>query len=442
MLVIPPSAVKALSILRKSGFESYLVGGCVRDMVMGADPKDWDIATAAIPRQVKAAFRNFPVLETGIKHGTVTVLLDRNPLEITTFRADIGYSDHRHPDTVFFAETLKDDVSRRDFTMNALAFDPEQGVIDYFGGVEDIKKQTIRCVGEANCRFNDDALRILRALRFSSVLGFRIDPKTAAAVSRNRELLRFISVERITTELTKLLCGQKAGDVLREFIDVIGVIIPEILPLIGFNQHNKRHCFDIWRHTAAVVENTGLTPVLRWAALLHDIGKADCFSIGENGEGHFYGHAALSEKKADTIMGRLRFDNATRRRVLTLVAHHDTPLYSEVKSVRRYLNRFGVDALRQLLLLQCADVMGQAPEYHFRIRDIERTLAVMEQVIGEMSCFSLKDLMVDGNDMIALGLKSKEIGSALDFLLKAVMDDQVPNEKVLLLEHLNQSNMA
>jgi len=439
---IPPSAVKALSILKERGFESYFVGGCVRDMLMGVDPKDWDIATAAVPQQVKAAFQNFPVLEMGIKHGTVTVLIDREPLEITTFRRDVGYSDHRHPDTVVFAETIEEDVSRRDFTMNALAFDPERGIIDYFDGVGDIKKQTVRCVGEANYRFNEDALRILRALRFSSVLGFRIDLKTTAAIRQSRELLRSVSAERITIELTKLICGQKAGDVLREFADVIGVAIPEILPLVDFNQHNEHHCYDAWGHTAAVVENTGATPVLRWAACFHDIGKADCFSLGEDGVGHFYDHAALSEGKADTIMGRLKFDNATRERILTLVAYHDTRLHSEARAVRRYLYRFGEEALRQLLLLQYADAMSQAPEHRCRIRDIERTLAVMEQVIGEASCFSLKDLMVDGNDMMALGLRGKEIGAALDFLLRAVMDDQVPNEKALLLKHLSQNHMA
>ena len=442
MFEISPSAAKALSTLKEKGFASYLAGGCVRDMLMGFSPKDWDIATAAVPRQVKAAFPDYPVLETGIKHGTVTVLLDGEPLEITTFRADVGYSDHRHPDAVVFAKTLREDVSRRDFTMNAIAFDLEGGIIDYFGGMEDIKSRTIRCVGEPHRRFTEDALRILRALRFSSALGFRIDPETAAALRQNRELLRSIAAERITSELTKLICGRKAGDVLREFADVIGVPLPEILPLAEFNQHNEHHCFDIWRHTVTVLENAAATPVLRWAALFHDIGKGDCFSLSQDGVGHFYGHAALSKKKADVIMGRLKFDNATRERVLTLVAHHDTPFRAETKAVRRYLHRFGEDVLRQLLLLQRADILGQAPAFRYRLQDVEGTLLVMEQVLGEAFCLSLKDLMVDGNDLLARGLRGKEIGAALDFLLNAVMDERVPNEKALLLEYLDENHIA
>ena len=439
-LKIPPQAAKALSILQQKGFEACLAGGCVRDMLMGLTPKDWDIATAANPQQVKAAFHGYRVFETGIKHGTVTVLVDHEPLEITTFREDVGYSDHRHPDAVVFTGSLREDVARRDFTMNALAFDPERGVIDYFGGAEDINGQIIRCVGEANHRFNEDALRILRALRFSSVLGFSIEEKTAASIRSNKELLRAVSVERITVELTKLICGRKASDVLQEFADVIAVVIPEILPMIDFQQHNEHHCFDVWRHTTEVVKNSEVTHVLRWAALFHDIGKPDCFSLGEDGVGHFYGHNARSKEKADAIMERLKFDHATRDRVLMLVTHHDTPIPPEKKLIKRYLNRFGEETLRQLLSLQRADTMGQAPKYRFRVQEIENTLAVMEQVIAEAACFSLKDLAVDGNDMISLGLKGREIGAALDFLLNAVMDERTPNEKSLLLKYFNQNH--
>ena len=436
---ISPPAAKALSILWKNGFESYLAGGCVRDMIMGIAPKDWDIATSATPQQVKAAFHDYEIYETGIKHGTVTVLVDSEPLEVTTFREDIGYSDHRHPDTVIFNATLKEDVSRRDFTMNALVFDLERGVIDYFGGVQDIGEQTIRCVGDPNHRFNEDALRIFRALRFSSVLGFRIEQGTAYSVHRNKELLLSVSAERINVELTKLICGRNAGSVLLEFADVIGVVVPEIIPMIGFNQHSEYHCFDVWQHTVGTIENSEPEHILRWAAFFHDIGKPDCFSLNEYDVGHFYGHAALSNSKADVVMRRLKFDNATRELVLTLVAHHDATINPEARAVKRYLNRLGKDVLHQLLMLKRADIMGHAPSCHSRVMEIERTQAVIEQIISDESCFSLKDLAVDGKDMIALGHKGSKIGAALDFLLNAVIDEKVPNERTLLLKYLENA---
>ena len=440
---IPPSAAKALSILQQNGFEAYLVGGCVRDVLMRKcpkdgglqPPKDWDITTSAMPQQVKAAFHGYRVFETGIKHGTVTVLSDNEPIEITTFREDVGYSDHRHPDTVVFAATLKDDVSRRDFTMNAIAYDLERGVIDYFGGMEDIEAQIIRCVGNANLRFNEDALRILRALRFSSVLGFGIEQETADSIHQNKELLRSVSAERINTELTKLICGRKAKDVLLEFADVICAVVPEIFPMIGFNQHNKYHSFDVWQHTAVTIENSEPDSILRWAAFFHDIGKPDSFSLNEDGAGHFYGHAALSKSKADAVMRRLRFDNATRELVLTLIEHHDSSFHPEKKIVKRYLSRLGEETLRRLLLLKRADIMGHAPSCQYRIQEIEDTRTVLEQVIAEESCFSLKDLAVNGNDMITLGLSGKSIKAALSFLLNAVIDEQAPNERTQLLKY-------
>ena len=401
----------------------------------GGLPKDWDINTNAMPQQVKAVFNDYRVIETGIKHGTVTVLIDRDPLEITTFREDVGYSDHRHPDSVVFATTLKDDVSRRDFTINAMAYDFENGVIDYFGGAEDIEAKSIRSVGDANLRFNEDALRILRALRFSSVLGFGIEQKTADSIHQNKELLRSVSAERINVELTKLICGRNAKDVLLEFTDVICAVVPEIFPMIGFNQHNKHHCFDVWQHTVITIENSEPESILRWAAFFHDIGKPESFSLDENGAGHFYGHAALSKSIADPIMRRLKFDNATRERVLTLIEHHDTQFRPEKKLIKRYLNRLGEDALRQLLLLKRADTMGHAPSCQYRIQEVERSQTIIEQIIAEESCFSLKDLAVDGNDMIDLGLKGKSIRAALDFLLNAVIDEQIPNEHTQLLRY-------
>jgi tRNA nucleotidyltransferase (CCA-adding enzyme) len=407
-------------------------------MYMGCAPKDWDITTSATPEQVKAAFRGFNVVETGIKHGTVTVFIDREPFEITTFREDIGYSDCRRPDAVMFATTLKEDVGRRDFTMNALAFDLERGIIDYFGGVEDIGAKIIRCVGDANCHFNEDALRILRALRFSSVLGFGIERETAASIRQNKKLLRKVSAERIANELTKLICGSGAGALLLEFADAVSVVIPEILPMIGFGQHNEHHCFDVWRHTIEVVEHSPPTTVSRFAALFHDFGKPECFSIGPDGVGHFYGHAEASKQKAGAIMRRLKFDNETRMRVMKLIVHHNSTINANARAVKRYLNRLGEETLRQLLQLQRADIMGRAPEYRARIQKIESAEAIMEQVIAKNSCFSRKNLAVNGKDMIILGLEGKEIGAALDFLLKAVINERVPNKRAQLIKYLDK----
>ena len=435
---IDPAAKRALELLRAAGHEAWLVGGCVRDLLMGDTPHDWDITTSALPEETKAVFSGFKTIDTGLKHGTVTVLIDGAPLELTTYRVDGEYSDNRHPGQVSFTRSLGEDLLRRDFTMNAVVYDPAVGIADPYGGRADISLGLIRCVGEPEKRFREDGLRILRALRFSAVLGFEIEKSTAAAVHGERELLKNISAERVREELTKLLCGKNAGAVLRQYADVLAVPVPEITPMAGFEQHNVHHCFDVWEHTIAAVESAPPEPVLRWAALLHDVGKPGTFSLDEEGVGHFYGHAPRSAEIADEIMSRLRFDNGSRERIVALVRHHDGPLEADAKFIRRRLNKLGEQGFFELLALCRADNMAQAPEYRYRQRHYDQVEAIARDILAGDSCFTLKDLAVNGRDLMALGYKGRDIGRALDMLLEAVMDERAENEKAALLEWLSR----
>lgn len=303
MMKLPPQVNTAFEMLEAAGYEAYLVGGAVRDYVRDNSPaKDWDITTNALPEQVEEIFTGYHLIETGLKHGTVTVVIDQEPLEITTYRVDGDYSDHRHPDSVSFTRSLKDDLERRDFTMNALAYNPRIGVVDFVGGKADIAGDLVRCVGDPDRRFQEDGLRMLRALRFASVYGMTIEAATAAAIHRNKHLLKGIAAERILVELTKMLCAQGAAGVLRDFADVLAVPIPELTPMFGFPQHNPHHDKDVWDHTIAVIESITPEPVLRWAALLHDIGKPSCFSLAEDGIGHFFGHSDQSTSMAESML--------------------------------------------------------------------------------------------------------------------------------------------
>ena len=375
------------------------------------------------------------LIETGLRHGTVTVLLDGLPLEITTYRVDGGYSDHRRPDSVTFTRSLRADLLRRDFTMNALAYNPRAGLVDVCGGAEDLARGVVRCVGEPERRFREDGLRILRALRFASVLGFTIEPETAAAIHRCAELLRYLAAERVLSELTKLLCGQNAGAVLREFSDVLAVPIPELRPMFGFAQHNPHHDRDVWQHTVAVVEHIPPEPVLRWAALLHDVGKPPCFSLADDGVGHFYGHAAKSTELADAILTRLRMDTAGRTRITQLIRYHDLPIAPEPKPIRRLMHKLGVEPVRQLFALHIADTCGQSAICAGRVQTYQEAGRVLDALLAADACFSLRDLAVNGSDLLALGLRGRAVGAALQACLDAVMDERVANERAALLAY-------
>ena len=333
---LPPQVNFALYRLENAGYEAFLVGGAVRDYVRDHSPaKDWDITTNALPEQVEDVFAGFHLIKTGLKHGTVTVVISHMPLEITTYRADGESFVSRHTDAVEPVRSLKDDLERRDFTMNALLYNPRTGIVDLVGGQSDIAKGIIRCVGNPEQRFQEDGLRILRALRFASVYGMKMEDTTAAAIHKNKGLLEGIAAERILVELTNILCGQGAGNILQDFADVLAVPIPELDPLFGFRQRNPHHNKDVWRHTIAVVENIGCEPLLRWSALLHDIGKPSCFSIGSDGIGHFFGHAEQSAILAKRILTRLCVDNTSKNRIVHLVRNHDVSIMANRKAVKQ-----------------------------------------------------------------------------------------------------------
>ena len=438
MQSLPREGLFVLERLEQRGFESWFVGGVVRDLLRGAEAHDSDLASAATPQDVIAAFPDDPVLTTGARHGTVTVVVDHVPVEVTTFRTETTYADSRHPDEVRFASKLEDDLSRRDFTVNAMALHPTRGLVDLFGGREDLRRGIIRCVGDPAERFREDALRILRALRFASKLSFCLDAATADAARRGKGSLSLLSRERVQSECTGLLCGENARQVIVSYYDILSQPFPFLSAMAGFDQHNEHHCFDLLGHTAAVVGAIAPVPRLRLAALLHDCEKPACFSLDADGVGHFYGHALRGAKTAETLLRSLKYDNATLARVPLLVKWHDAPLEETPRMLKRRLNQMGEDALRDLLALQRADTLGLAPRYHDRLAHFDRLEAMLDEVLAQDACFSVKKLAVSGNDLKELGLRGREIGQAQRRLVDAVIDEKVKNEKDALLAYLKQ----
>ncbi|MBQ9744752.1 MAG: CCA tRNA nucleotidyltransferase [Clostridia bacterium] len=422
-----------LDTLHKKGYEAYVVGGSVRDMYLGKRAHDYDITTSATPEETRSVFYDLPVIETGIKHGTVTVIVNSESIEITTYRCDGEYTDSRHPDSVEFTRNLSDDLCRRDFTINALAYDGEGEIIDLHGGREDIENRVVRAIGNPYKRFTEDALRILRGMRFSSVLGFEIEERTRQAILDLRHLLKKISKERIAEEINKLLCGKNAREVILSYSEVLGEIIPEINIMRGFDQKNRHHIYDILTHTAYVVSNTEPEKHLRLAALLHDSGKPETVSTDENGEQHFYGHPHASEEIARRFLNEYKYDNATKDRVLLLVRVHDTVIDEDKVYIKKRLNRMGKDAFFELVQLQRADNKAQNPIYD-RTEHFDRVEEIARQIISESECFSLKDLSVNGRDLMENGFsRGKLLGEILDYLLKCVIEEKTENNKEALL---------
>ena len=434
-ITLPLPVARALSVLEACGFEAYVVGGCVRDSLLGRLPNDWDITTNATPEEMKTCFEGFRVIETGIQHGTLTVIVDGMQLEITTYRNDGEYLDNRHPVQVTFSKRIEDDLSRRDFTVNAMAYHPQKGLVDLFSGSEDLEKRIIRAVGDAKTRFYEDGLRILRAIRFAAVLDFAIDEDTAKAVHDCKHLLSGIAAERIREEFCKLICGPGAVRILREYIDVIAVFLPELDRCVGFEQNTKYHCYDVFEHTLqalALCEEGDL--VTRLGILLHDIGKPLCYTEDEQG-GHFKGHAPAGVEITREILSRLRFDNETIRRMELLVEWHDIPLSAEKKRVKRLMQRFSdADILRLLEIKRC-DRLAHAPDFIELPPDLAMIPSVIEEIRLEDACLSLRTLAVDGDDLMALGIpKGKRIGEILHALLDEVIEERLPNEKNALLQ--------
>ena len=433
---LPENAAHIITLLTEAGFCAFVVGGCVRDTLLGIEPKDWDICTNAQPEEVMAALEGIPVLETGLQHGTVTAIVDHQPIEITTFRQDGDYADHRRPDSVTFTDDLTTDLSRRDFTINAMAYHPRLGLMDPFGGETDLKNKIIRCVGEPHKRFEEDALRILRALRFSSTLGFALEERTAAALLELRESLHYVAKERVQTELTKLLCGQDARRVLMDYREVMFTLMPQLRAMDGFDQRNPWHCYDIWEHSCAAVEAIPPEPHLRWAALLHDSGKPSCYFY-EKGAGHFHGHPAVSESIAREIMKNLKCARRLTEQVATLICHHELRLLEEEKPKRlkRLLGQFGEETLLDLLRLTRADVSAQAPEKRYRLDAYMPLREEIAALAKARICVTRKQLAVNGNDLLPLGFKGPALGRVLDALLEEVLEGRLENTKDSLLDY-------
>ena len=433
-LTLPQGAWQIIQRLDQAGFEAWAVGGCVRDSLLGRKPKDWDICTSAQPEQMQRLFQDWHTIQTGLRFGTLTVVIDHQPFEVTTFRVDGAYSDHRHPDGVTLVSELREDLARRDFTVNAMAYHPERGLVDLFGGREDLRAGVIRCVGLPEQRFGEDALRMLRALRFAARYGFRLDEATAAAIHAMHRELKDIAVERVRTELSGLLCGQAAGQLLRAFSDVICFLLPELAPCVGFDQRTPHHRYDVWEHSVRAVEAIEPTEALRLTMLLHDCGKPGCFRLDGEGVGHSCGHAALSQQLAEQAMGRLRVDNATRERVSLLIAWHDAPLDAGRKTLLRLLNRVGEEALRQLIQVQRADRLAKGTVPADEVEAWAGSVrAALDALLAEQPCFTLKQLQLNGRDLMALGLRGPAVGAELNALLQEVLDGSLPNERAALL---------
>ena len=436
LIKMPECAAKIIEKLEKSGYKAYAVGGCIRDSIMGKVPYDWDICTSALPEEVLKVLGERNIVENGLKHGTVTVHINGENYEITTFRTDGEYVDNRHPENVTFVRDLKDDLSRRDFTMNALAYNDSEGLTDIFGGKDDINNGIIRCVGDPDKRFNEDALRILRALRFSSQLCFSIDEKTSVSIHKNAELLKNISAERIMSEFTKILMGRNVEKVLLDYSDVIAVFIPEIKAMSGFEQHNPHHVYDVWEHTVKAVACVKNERILRLAAFFHDIGKPNTFTMDDNEKGHFHGHPEVSDRMANEILKRLKTDNNTISKVRLLIKLHDLRPKADAKNVRRLMYETGSECFPLLMEIKRADTLAQNPETHkYKLEYIARLEEIYKQEPEKKSAFNLKTLAVNGRDIINMGIKDgRKIGMILEFLLDRVIDGDIENDKQVLLE--------
>lgn len=421
--------------LENAGYAAYAVGGCVRDDCLGRTPKDYDLCTAALPEETEALFSDHGLVLAGKKHGTVGVIFGKEVVEITTFRTEGGYQDNRHPDWVHFVSDIREDLSRRDYTINAMAYSPTRGYADPFGGREDLEKGILRAVGDPNERYQEDSLRILRGIRFASRYGLTVDVATEEAMHRQMPLMDNLARERVFDELSKMLPTLTAEEVVR-FAPIFSGVIPALKPMIGFDQRSPHHAYDLMTHVAHVVEAVPGDVTLRWAALLHDVGKIPTFTQDENGRGHFYGHAQASADMAETILQELKAPNALRQRVVQLIAAHMTRPLPEKKFLRRQLSSMGWEAYEQLLQLQEADLAGKgAGEWDV---DFAAIRSLLEEIRAADACLSLKALAVNGRDLMALGLKGREVGNTLNALLDQVIDENLPNAKEALLDFVRK----
>ncbi len=434
-ICVPEKVAYIIKKLEQEGHEAYIVGGCVRDALLKREPEDWDITTSASPFQVKKIFRR--TIDTGIQHGTVTVMLEKDGFEVTTYRIDGAYEDGRHPSSVQFTSNLKEDLKRRDFTINAMAYNPKTGIVDLFGGQDDLKAGIIRCVGNAAERFTEDALRILRAIRFASQLGFQIEEQTQQGIRTLASNLSKVSQERIQVEMTKLLVSPHPEQLRIAYeLGVTAVILPELDAIMPLKQNNPYHCYTVGNHTIAMVEQIRATKVLRWTALLHDIGKLQTHKIDENGQDHFYGHAEKSAVQAKQILRRFKFDNDTIDKVSRLILYHAYHLRRDKKIIRRCMNKIGVDLFEDLLEVMRADTMAKSNyQQQERLEDIFEIKKLYEEIVADHECITLKQLDVNGQDLIQIGiLPGKQMGELLNKMLDYVLEHPEANRKEVLLD--------
>ena len=426
---------RILDVITQSGQEAYVVGGCVRDSLRGVRPHDWDVTTSALPEELQTLFSGWTLVPTGLQHGTVTIISDGLPVEVTTYRTEMNYSDHRHPDNVQFTRSLREDLARRDFTINAMAYHPAKGIVDPFGGQKDLAAQRICCVGDPQKRFEEDALRIMRALRFSSVLSFALSPDTAAAVHWQAGLLEWVSRERIYRELL-LLLGGNPEQVLLTYPDVLAVIMPEIADMKACPQRHPCHIYDVYTHTVkSLAAAPASDPILRLTVLMHDMGKPYCRTRDETGCDHFYGHAKKSAELARSRLQEWRADRYTVETVTRLVSLHDAVLPPTQTVVRRWLGRLGEEDFSRLIAVKRADTAGLSPHVQEEKRQaLDELSRMMKSVVGQRLCFSRRQLAVNGHDLEQAGIPpGREMGTLLDALLEEVIAQRLPNEKEPLL---------
>jgi len=432
---LPEHIQRCLASLEKAGFPAYVVGGCVRDACLGLQPHDYDICTAALPEQTEAVFADKKLVLAGKKHGTVAVVTDADVVEITTFRTESDYRDNRHPEWVEFVPDIEKDLARRDFTINAMAYSPTRGFADPFGGQADLNNKLLRAVGTPENRFQEDSLRILRGVRFAVRFGLTVEESTLGAMFSQVSLMDNLARERVFDELCKLLPLVTAED-LRRFAPVLCQVIPELRSLVGYDQKNRHHLHDLYTHTALVVENAPADLPLRWAALLHDIGKPDTMTMGDDGQAHYHGHAARSAELAEGILRRLKAPTALRQQVVTLIEKHMTLPQRSKKFLRRWLGKLGLDTMTALLALQQADTIATGTDHEAELARFRQIRTILEEIQAENACLSLKDLALNGHDLMALGYQGKAIGFELNRLLNLVLEEQCENTREALLAAL------
>lgn len=442
-IALPASVKLILDRLNSQGFESYIVGGCVRDSLLGLSPNDWDITTDALPNEIVSCFSDYKRVETGIKHGTVGVIIENNIFEITTYRIDGDYKDCRHPDSVEFSNKIEFDLARRDFTINAMAYNEKEGLVDLYGGIDDLKLKAIRCVGNPDKRFNEDALRILRALRFAAVYDFSVEINTAEAIYNNCRLLSNISAERIAAEFNKLICGKSAPYILNRFRKIFAVFIPEIEVMFGFDQNNPHHNKTLWKHTTSAVSHIEPNLVLRLTMFFHDIGKPLAQKYDEVKKlCHYKGHNRFSSAITENVLKRLKYSNEIIENVCLLIKYHDVRFSDNKKQIKHVMAAIGEENFSKLLKVQKADLLAQS----FYMREAKlRNFTLAEQtfagILAENECFQLKDLEINGHDLIHLGIsEGRNIGKTLKILLSMVIDGKLENKKAVLIEKSKELN--